>query len=270
MGAAVIGAEKAAIRRLDHGVDALRVRTGHAHVDAPENAGRQPVTRHVLPADSPIARTVEPTSRTSAREIPGLPPGLPQGCVDDARIMRIETDIDRTGVLILVEHLGPGLAAIGSAKYAALGIWSEGVAQCRDQHDVRIVRVDDQRPDLPRVPEADVAPGFTPIDRLVDAVSVSHVSAWSGFTGAHIDDGVIGRCDRNGAHRGDRRAVGQHLPGATAVGGLPHSARYGPEIKGAGIAGYAGNRERAPAAIRSDAAPLQRSKQARVHRSGGC
>src|SRR3989441_11976954 len=92
-------------------------------------------------------------------------------------VVRIEADIDRAGLLVLVEDLAPGLAAVGGAEHAALGVGAEGMAEGRDENDIGILRVDDQRADLAGVPEAGVAPGPAAADRLVDAIAVRHVAA---------------------------------------------------------------------------------------------
>ena len=143
------------------------------------------------------------------------------------------------------------------------------MAECRDQHDIRIVRIDDHRPDLTRVLEAEMAPGLAAIDRPVHPIAIGHVAARCSLAGADVDDVVIGGRDGDGADGADRGVIGQRLPGVSAIGRLPHPARHRSEIKGAGIAGYAGDREGASTAVRTDAAPSQRPKEARVHRCGG-
>src|SRR5215831_7186838 len=266
--AAIVGAVQTALLRLDHRVYAFRVRRRDADVNTSEDTRRQSIAGELLPAHTPVGRAVQATARTAAREVPRLATCLPERGVDGARIVWIEADIDRSGVLVLVEHLGPGLAAVGRAKDAAFRIRSEGVAECRDQHDIRIVRIDDHRPDLTRVLEAEMAPGLAAIDRAVHAISVGHVPARRSLAGPDVDDAVVGWRDGDGADRADRGAIGQRLPGVTAIGCLPHTARHSAEIKGAAIAGYAGDREGASTTVGADAAPSQCPKEARVNGHG--
>src|SRR5262249_32600560 len=153
-------------------VYAFGVGGGDAHVNAPERALRQSVARQLLPGHAAVRRAIQATAGTAAGEIPRLPPGLPQRRVHDARIAWIEADVDGAGLLVLVEHLGPRLAAVDRAEDTALGVRTEGMPESRHQHDIRIVRIDDECADLPRVFEADVAPGLAAIGRPVDAVPI--------------------------------------------------------------------------------------------------
>jgi len=73
-------------------------------------------------------------------------------------ILRIERHVDRTGVLVFVENLVPGLAAVGGAKDAAFCVGSVGVPQRGDESDIGIVRVYDHLANRARVFQADVLP----------------------------------------------------------------------------------------------------------------
>src|SRR5436853_3078473 len=246
--AGVVRAVQAPFGRLDHRVDAPRVGARDRDMDAPEYARGQAVARQVGPARAAVARAVQAAPRTAAREVPWQPSCLPERGVHDARVVRIEADIDRAGLLVLVEDLAPGLAAVRAADHAALAGGAEGMAEGRDASDIGILRVDDQRADLAGVPEADVAPGPAAVDRLVDAIAVRHVAARGRLPGADIDDVRIGGRDGERAHGRDRCSVGQRPPRGAPVRRLPDSPRDRTEIKGIGLAGNARDGERATAA----------------------
>ncbi len=55
--------------------------------------------------------------------------------------MWIEDDVDAAGVLVFVKNLRPSLAAIRGAKFAALLVRPECMAERCDEHHVRILRV---------------------------------------------------------------------------------------------------------------------------------
>ena len=78
--------------------------------------------------------------------------------------MRIENDVDTAGVFVFVENLGPGLTAIAGAENSPLLVRPESVAESGHQSNVGIGRVYDQRPDLPRIPQANVFPVLSAID----------------------------------------------------------------------------------------------------------
>ena len=65
------------------------------------------------------------------------------------------------------------------------------MSERRDQNDVGISWIDNQRADLAAVSESDIFPGLARIDRFVNADSVSGVAANGRFTGAGVNDIVI-------------------------------------------------------------------------------
>ena len=67
----------------------------------------------------------------------------------------------------------------------------EGVAERRDENDVRIFRMNDERADVARIFQADVFPIPAAIDRFINAVAVSDVAAQRRFAGAGVNRVVI-------------------------------------------------------------------------------
>ena len=173
--AAVVGAEQAALVRLDEGVDAPAVRRRDGDADlAPGAFGQSPVLLPGLPS----CFQVSPPSREMYRPLPGPPlvssHGLRRVCHRPAnrmlRVGRVEGDVDGAGVGVLEEHLLPGLAAVGRAVDAALRVRAEGVAEHGREGDVGVGRVDDHRADLALL-LPDVLPGLAGVGRFVDAVA---------------------------------------------------------------------------------------------------
>src|SRR6185312_11826564 len=82
-----------------------------------------------------------------------------------------------------------------------------------------------------------------------------------GLAGPDVDDIVIGGSHREGADGGDGGLIGQRRPGAARIRALPYTARDRAKIVGRGVAGDPGDGQRPSAAIRPDAAPLQRLEQ---------
>ena len=83
----------------------------------------------------------------------------PQRCVERARILGIDGQIDRAdivGIGLLEQNLLPVRAAVGGAIDAALGVGVVDVAESRYIDAVGIGGVDDDAADLARVFEADV------------------------------------------------------------------------------------------------------------------
>ena len=122
------------------------------------------------------------------------------------------------------------------------------MSERRDQNDVRIARIDDDRADMARVLQADVCPRLSGIGGLVHAVTVGDVAAKAGFTAAGVKNVVVGVGQRNRADRGDALVIEGGRPGHAAVGALEDATRDRAEIIGVGIAGNAGDGKHAAAA----------------------
>ena len=270
----VVGAVQAAVFRLDHGVDAVGVGLGDGHVDAAEDPCRQALALQFAPGEAAVGRAEQPAARPAAGEIPGLATHLPQGGVDDLRVVRVEGDVDGAGVLVAVEHLGPGLAAVGGAEHAAFGVGPEGVADGGDQHDVGIGRIDDDGADLAGVLQPDIGPGLAGVGRLVDPVAVADIAPQVALAAPDIDHVVVGRGDRHCADGGDGLLVEDGLPRAARVIGLPDAAGRSAEVEDVGLARNAGDGHRPAAAEGADVAPVHgaerrlRNGRTRLSRSG--
>src|SRR5206468_7787739 len=112
----------------------------------------------------------------------------PGGGVEDARVRRIERQVDRAGVATHVEDAVPRLAAVARAEHAALLVWPERVAHRRDVDEIGIVRMDADARDVARVFEADVLPRLAGVRRLPHAIAVRDVSADRLLAGTDVDD----------------------------------------------------------------------------------
>src|ERR1035441_10366347 len=163
--------------------------------------------------------------------------------------MRITHHSNRAGAVVLEQNFLPGLAAIGSAKDAALGVRTKCVSEGGDKSDVRIARVDDDRTDVARVLEADIRPGAAGVGGFVNSITVRDIAAKAGFAASRVQYVGIGVRHRDGADRRDALVVEYRRPTESAVGALKNASGDGAEIISAGIARTAhgpcgGHRER--------------------------
>src|SRR4051812_49344957 len=145
----------------------------------------------MLPCGAAIVGAIHTAARTSTSHAPGRTPSLPQSCKENIGVMRIEGHVDATGVFVLVEHLLPGLATVGSAENATFRVWPEGMAQSRDKRDVRIVGIDDDLPDRARVAQTDVLPCLATVESLVNSIAVRNIAANAGLARAHVQHIVV-------------------------------------------------------------------------------
>src|SRR5262249_46612275 len=149
-----------------------------------------------------VGRLEQPAAETARGHFPGVAIRLPQSRVHDLRVVRIEHELDRAGLVVAEENFFPRLAAIFRSEYAALGIRRRMMAECGDVDEIRIRWMHaDLRNDL-RFREADVRPRLPGIRGLVCAVALDDVAANFRLAGADVNDIGIGWRHRGRADRG--------------------------------------------------------------------
>src|SRR5262249_50005390 len=127
---AVVGAVEAGLLGLDDGPDAVAPGRGHADPDlALDAAGQARVVGEVRPGVAPVGRPVDPAVGAAARQCPEVAIPLPGGGVQDARVGRIEGEVDGARLVAAEEDLLPAPAAVPRAEDAALPVGPEGVAE---------------------------------------------------------------------------------------------------------------------------------------------
>ncbi len=181
------------------------------------------------------------------------------------RILRIKDDVNAASLFVLVENFLPSFSAIHAAENSPLCICSVGVAESRDEDDVGVVRINDDRADVPRIRQPDIRPRLSRIERLIYAVAIGNIAADASFAGARINYIRVGFGNGDAANRGDGFIIENRKPGESAVRGLPNAASYGSKIKNAGISGNADGRERPSPAKRPDLPPLQALQMRLIH-----
>src|SRR5690606_20751333 len=168
---------------------------------------------------------------------------------DDARVAGFHREIRDACPITLIEHLLPGNAAIERAVHSAPLVAAPGVPQRADEHDVRVRWVDLDVTDVAGIGQPHVAPGSAAVGRLVDTIAVRHVAADVGLAGAHVDDLRVrgGDCDGAAARR------------------LPDAAGTRAEVEGLPFRRVTRDGRYASTPMGTDAAPLQRPEQPRIH-----
>src|SRR6266849_9834337 len=100
-----------------------------------------------------ITRAIKPAARSVGRGVdaPRRPSRLPQRDKNRFRISRFECQIDRAGVFVVKENFLPALSTIFRTEDAALLVRPVSMTQRRHKNLIRIARVHDDPPNLPRV-----------------------------------------------------------------------------------------------------------------------
>src|SRR5262249_37963521 len=120
---------------------------------------------------------------------------LPGGNQQSLGISRVHAKIYDAGLVIDVEDLFPGLAAIGSLEEPPFLVATVEPAQGPDVDDVRIFGMNADAANLKCSLQPLVSPGLAAVGRLIDAIAVCDGIARIVFAGAHPNNVAVGRCD---------------------------------------------------------------------------
>src|SRR4030095_7505495 len=208
-----------------------------------------------------VFRFVEAAARPAAGEEPGLPPCLPKRGEDYIGIVRIEDDINPTGVLVFRENLCPRFSTVAGSKNSALLIRAESVAERGDQTHIGVGLMNDERSDLAGIAQPDIFPVLSRVHRFVNTGAVSCISANRGLAGADVDGVVIRRRHRNCTNRGDVLLIEERRPIRSAVHCFPNPARHGAEVPDLWFTQHPFDRKCASATEWSDLPPLHPGKK---------
>ena len=172
------------------------------------------------------------------------------------RIIRVEHQIDRAGLVISKKDFLPLLAAVIRTEYAAHFVRPISVPQRSHVHDVGILRMHHNLRDVLRIVEADVRPRLPAVHGLVHPVPIRNISANARFPGAHVNHIRVRRRYRNRANGHDSGFVRHGRPRQPTVLRLPHTASHGAEVIRLRIASHSRNSKRAPATKWPNLPPL--------------
>src|SRR5229473_1386697 len=134
----------------------------------------QSLPAHMFPMVASISRAIESAARAVRRSVdaPWRPSRLPQRCVNHFRIAGLESKIDRAGVFVVKQNLLPALSSIFRTENAPLRVRPVSVTQRRHENLVRVPRVHNDPPDLPRILQPDVFPRLAAVGGLVHPIPV--------------------------------------------------------------------------------------------------
>ena len=140
---------KTALFGVDHRVHDARAARRDRDPAASETVRGQPV-RERLPRRPAVRRFVNAPAGSVRRGIgvPRRPPRVPERCVHDLRIRWIDRDVDGADAVVLVKHVLPRRAAVPGSEQTALCIGRVEMADRRDEHDVRVARIDSDSADV--------------------------------------------------------------------------------------------------------------------------
>src|SRR4029453_10488398 len=111
-----------------------------------------------LPGLSAISTLVKPASRSSRSKEIRRTPKLPHTGINDVRFLRIDRDIGAASILVDVQDLLPGLAAVSSLEHTALLIAVPEMTRSSHVNDIGVFGIDYDASDPLRVFKSHEAP----------------------------------------------------------------------------------------------------------------
>ena len=230
---AVGGAEEAAaiVSGLDDRVDVVGIdrrdaQTDPAHVSGGKSGG------DLRPAVTPVRGLVHRGARAASDVGPHVAAPLPRGGVQDVRIARVHQDLVDAGVLVDVEDARPRRAAVRGLVEPPVSAGAPQRALCGDEHDVPVLRMHEDPPDVLGSFEPHALPCSSAVHGLVHAVAVGHAALGVVLTGAHPHHVGVARVEGDDAD-GIRAFAAEHgLERRTVVHRLPHTSRRRGDVPG--------------------------------------
>ena len=266
----VLAAEGAAVahRRLDDRVEHVRVDRRDCHPDPPLVARRQPAVDRA-PGVASVRGLVDARARPAVDHRPLVPAALPRRRVHHVRVARVEVDFVDARVLVDFEDPLPGVSAVGGAVEAALAARRPERSLRRDEDGARVVGVDRDHADVAGRLQPHVRERTPAVNRLVDAVAVSHRALAVVLAGADPEGEVVVRVERDRADRVRAVVVEDRRPGGARVARLPHVPRTGRDVPGAAVGWVDRDVGDAPrGGRRADAPPAEGGEEAGVQLGG--
>src|SRR5260370_17432722 len=143
-----------------------------SEADPSESIRRKSLPARMFPMIASIRRAVEPAARAVRRSVdaPRRPSRLPQRCVNHFWIAGLESKVDRPGVFVLKQNLLPALSSIFRTENPSLLVRPVSVTQRRHENLVRVPRVPDDPPHLPRILHPPRLPRLPPSPGLVHPI----------------------------------------------------------------------------------------------------
>ncbi len=197
--------------------------------DPSERAGRDAVCQP-RPGVAVIGRLPNPAPGPAAVHTALRAPPLIRRGVHGSAIGVGHHQVVRARIVINLERLLPGLAGVGRLEDAALAARSEQRAGRRDEHDVVVLRIDDDAIDVVGLAETHVRPRLAAVRGLVDTVAPRRRLPVVRLAAAGPDQVGILLRDRDVANRNQPHVLELRLERRAVIDRLPDAAVSGADV----------------------------------------
>src|SRR5882672_5414794 len=170
-----------------------------------------------FPGEAAVRRFVDAAAWATAFASPGVNLQRPHAGKQNARVAGVHHDLGGAGVLVDKQHALPGLAAVRRAKDAPLRLWSIAVAHGGGEHNVRVLRIDNDAADATSLLKPHQLPGLARVSGFVDARADRDMAANVRLAGTRPNCVWIGRRDGQRTDRGHGVLIENCIPMNAAV-----------------------------------------------------
>ena len=164
------GSTTAATGDFDERVREVRVLAPDVEPDASHRCRRQSVA-DARPGFTRVARSPDAAARAGAHHAARAAAPLIRRGEHDARIGRGHHQVVRARFVVDAEHMLPRAAAVGGLVHAAIAASTEERSGRRHEHDVVVVRVDDDAVDRARIRQPHMLERRAAVSRFVHAAA---------------------------------------------------------------------------------------------------
>src|SRR5207253_2403395 len=240
-----------------------RIAWRKSNPDPSETFRWQSLSGQMFPMVAPVSGAIQAAARSAGRGVntPRRPAGLPQSGKNRFRISRFERQIDCSCVIVVKENFLPALSAVLRTEDASLLVRPVGMTKRSDENSVRVPRVHEDPPDLPRIIQPDMRPVLAAVRGLVHSIPARNRGAHVGFSRAGVNEVRIRRRNGDRSNRCNRLRIEDRIPRSPRVVSLPNSAAHASEIVNFRLPAHAHHCKRAPPARWPDHPPPQLLKE---------
>ena len=157
---------------------------------------------------------------------------MPHTGIQHRWIARLHGELTAASLLVGVQHLLPGLAAIDGLVHAPFFIRTEQMPHHCHPDNIRILRMNYDAYDMPAVVEAYVLPAMAAIIAAPHTMQpFRYIAAQGTLPFSYVKHSFIAGCHRHRAYAAAKILIADVLPVAAAIGGFPYAAAGSTEVE---------------------------------------
>ena len=141
-----------------------------------------------LPSRPPIHGFVKSAAGSAAGHAPRGAPDFIHCRKQNVRVIGVKDEIRGARLVIHIKNFLPGLTSIHGPEHTALFVGAKSVSYGRNENMLGVSRVNKEGSDMLGIPQSDVSPGFSAIERLIDSITERNVVPQALLSRAYVNN----------------------------------------------------------------------------------